>query len=88
MTLVRTLKMNFKMTARADYAAPSVYKSSCSLIVRMWGESGFGQMSTQLPHPLVASIQSKAIFPFHQPGLFIGQPDLTFVYNMTVQRTQ
>ena len=69
--LVRPLVTNFKKTVRADCAvSPSVYKSSCPLIVR-------GQVSIWTGVCLalacwVAGIQNKANFHFHQPGLFIG----------------
>ena len=46
---------------------PSTYKSSFPLIVSV-GQTTSGQASA-LP-PLAASIQNKANFPFHQPGLF------------------
>ena len=53
---------------------PSVYKSSCPLVVM--GEQGWQGESQPLDRSLpplpIAGIQNKANFPFHQPGLFIG----------------
>ena len=49
--------------------SPSVYKCSWPLIVS-GGGVGVGRGSSTPPP--VASIQNKANFPFHQPGLFTG----------------
>ena len=62
MMLVRSLMTKFKIMVRADRAIsacsppPSACKSCCP----------------RLSFPHVASIQNKANFLFHQPGLFIG----------------
>ena len=50
---------------------PSVYKSSCPLVVMGWqGESQ--PLDRSLPPLPIAGIQNKANFPFHEPGLFTG----------------
>ena len=84
LTVLKTIKMTvgrppmttFKMSIWADCAV-----SGCSPLplstkalahcLSGWGELTFGQEPTLSPLPL-ASIQNKANFHFHQPGLFIG----------------
>ena len=79
MTLVRPPMTNFKMTVRADCAvsacspltvsiktfAPWLSGPPLSKGVSLW-------TGVHPPPTLVAGIQNKANFPFHQPGLFIG----------------
>ena len=76
MTLVRPLMTDFKMTVRADYAvsAWSPLPLSIKALAPWLSEQGvtFRQESALPQLPLVAGIQNKANFPFHQPDFFIG----------------
>ena len=72
MTLVRPPTTNLKMTVRADF---TVY--SCSPFPQLikalpYWLSVRGNWPLDSHHPPVAYIWSKANFPFHQSGLFIG----------------
>ena len=88
MLLVRSQMINFKMSVRADHAVSTCSPNRLStkaLAHWLWrqGELAFRQDRSPHASPVV-SIQSKANFPFHQPGLFISlsgeQPDPTFNY--------
>ena len=73
MVLVRPPMITLKMTVRADCAVsacnPLPPSIKASLIVR----EGSQPLDRRPPFPaLVASIQNKANFPFHQPGLLNG----------------
>ena len=78
MKLVRPLIISYKMTVRADCAVSTgspLPLSVKALVTRFVSgvvrESAFGQVSTLSP-PLIAGIQNKPNFPFHQLGLFNG----------------
>ena len=64
---------NFKMTVRADCAVSACRPSLClQKLLPTDCQRGSWPLDRSPPSPMVAGLQSKANFPFHQLCLFIG----------------